>query len=120
MTSNDKFPSISLITVIGAVWGITMFAIGMVASFSLRSLDFDQETLGLLFGFMLILPISVWAFWKPKAAAIALVINFLAFECIVAVERGSPTAIQTLWRLGSPTAALAVGYLYLANHSSPE
>lgn len=105
------------ITIIGAVWGTAMFVLGLASSFSLRSTDASAEMLGLIFGFILVLPISVVAFWKPKAAAVALMIDFILFECTVAAHGGASDAIQTLWRLGLPTFALAFGYLYIARNS---
>jgi hypothetical protein len=102
---------------LGILWGAATFYVGVVSSRSLVATDLTRSVILLLCMFVLILPASVIAVWKPRIAALLLLILFLITEVTMLSEisrfelqgvRGSALFF------GVPSTLLALGYVYVA------
>lgn len=106
------------ILAVGVIWGTVAFFLGCIGSFA-ASLGNDgrqitKSLLALIFGFLIILPITLAASWIPRISAGLLVVSFLVFECVVISDVGFQGFLTVALKLGVPTCALTGGYVYVA------
>ena len=72
----------------GIAWGMIYFAVGIISSFTINSIDFWSSITLLVFTFLLPLPITVVAFWFSKSAGIALIISAVLCVAILVYLSG--------------------------------
>ena len=103
---------------IGVVWGTIAFFLGYFSAFAAPLGKDNEEVIGslvgLIFGFLIILPITLAAIWIPKISAGLLMLSFFMFECLVVSDVGLSGVLPVALRLGLPTIGLACGYMYVA------
>jgi len=69
----------------------------------------------LIFGFLIMLPITIAAIWKPKISASLLVVSFFIVECVGFADDGLRGVLSVAKKLALPNALLVCGYLYAAS-----
>lgn len=107
-------PIRSLIQGIGIAWGVLLFGIGVIGSFTFNSVHLISSLLVLVFGFLIILPITIVAFWRPKMAAIAVTVAFVITVCSVWAAGTARDAAKVGSKLIIPDAMLVCGYGFLS------
>jgi len=114
MSSN----TLRAIFTIGIAWGVIAFLIGLGSTIASPFGNVISSLILLIFGFLIILPISVAAIWKPKISAALLVISFLLFEGDVVAVDGLRTVFGVSLKLQLPNILLACAYAYAASVKS--
>lgn len=71
--------------------------------------------LAVVFGDLIVLPIAIMAYMRPKAAAVCLSISFLIFETALVATGDFRVAFLGGLVLAVPTGALVWGYTYVAS-----
>jgi hypothetical protein len=101
----DRPISSTLIFTIGIAWGVVAFSRGLAGSFALNSIGLSliKDLVVLMFGFLMILPITIAAIWKPKISAALLALSFFAVECVVLADDGLRGVLLVAKKLGAPT-----------------
>ncbi len=111
--------NIRVIFTIGIFWGAGAFLFGLgstVASpFGSGARQVAQSLALLVFGFLIVLPITIAAVWQPKVAAALLILSFMLFECVVVSIFGLRSFLPVALRQGTPNILLACGYIYAAS-----
>jgi hypothetical protein len=105
----------NIVLVLGVIYGSVAFLIGVAASFTLNGRDFIESLIGLVMGFLAILPIAILAIWKPRSAAILLAICLIAVECAGFANDGVRGAILVAEKLALPDVLLICGYAFVAS-----
>lgn len=105
----------NIILALGLAWGITLFLWGLGASFTIGARDFIWGILGIGLGYIMVLPITVTAYMRPRAAAVCLSISFLVLETAFFASGGSRVGFLGGLIMAVPTAALVWGYTYVAS-----
>ncbi len=108
-------PITNVIWALGVGWGIITFLWGLSSGFTIGARDFGWSILAVVFGFLMVLPITIVAYWQPKAAAVCLLVSFLILETAVVVTQGFRFGSLVGLLMGLPTAALVWGYTYMAS-----
>ena len=113
----DRAISTTVIFTIGIAWGVFAFLRGLAGSFTLNSIGLSliKDLAALMFGFLLILPITIAAIWKPKISAALLALSFFAVDCVVFADDGLHGMVLVAKKLGLPTIWLVCGYIYAAS-----
>jgi hypothetical protein len=75
-TSNR--PRVAALT-IGCVFGLLLFVVGFYAAFSITGASTGWDVLSFLSGFVVLLPLTVLGFFKPKVATVGLMVSAMAF-----------------------------------------
>jgi hypothetical protein len=109
-----EIPLVNIILTFGLVWGVATLLWGLGGSFVLGSTNFYAGLVGIIFGYLIVLPLAIVAFWRPKISAACLLISFLVLECSVFTAAGIRSVLVGTLVMGLPTAALAWGYTYVA------
>jgi hypothetical protein len=109
----------TFIFTMGIFWGVVDFFLGLAGSFTVNSIRLFESLMVLVFGFLLILPISIMAIWKPRLAAAALALSFFLVEAVGLADDGLRGVYLFGKKLGVPTLLLACGYAYLASLLKP-
>jgi hypothetical protein len=102
-----------LILLLGIVWGMISLRKALPAFFTLGETRLLGDLTALIFGFFVVLPTAIMAFWRPTISAVLLATGFSLAEIAVLVDYG----LRDTWILGeqmSPNLLLALGYGYLA------
>ena len=94
------------------IWGIVSFLQGLAGAFTLNSIHVFDSIIAIVFGFLIVLPTTIAAVWKPKLSAKLLLFSFLAVECTGLHLDGVRGAVQVARRLALPTFVLVSGYSY--------
>jgi hypothetical protein len=102
------------IFLVGIVWGVVSLFRGLAGSFTLNStgVSLVKDLVALVFGFLIVLPLAVTAFWKPKISAGLLVLSFVLVEIVGFSDEG----LQGVYLVGKKlilTLVLACGYAYV-------
>jgi uncharacterized membrane protein len=102
------------IFLVGIVWGVVSLFLGLAGSFTLNStgVSLVKDLVALGFGFFIVLPLAIAAFWKPKISAGLLVLSFVLVEIVGFSDEG----LQGVYLVGKkliPTLVLACGYAYV-------
>lgn len=100
---------------LGIAWGVVAFLLGLAGSFTLNSIHLIASLIVLIIGFLMVLPITILAIWKPKISAAFLTLSFLLLECAIYAIFGLSAVLRLALIEGIPYAALASGYLYVAS-----
>jgi len=103
-----------LILAAGVVWGSMALFLAYISSFAAPLGNGDKEVTDAVIALsclLVVLPTTIAAFWIPKISCGLLVLSFAIFECWVVREFGYKAVVPVALRLGSPTFALAGGYL---------
>lgn len=108
-------PLVKAILTVGVGWGVATFLWGLGGSFVLGSRDFYSGLVAIVFGYLVVLPITIAAFWHPKVSALCLLTSFLVLESATLVAGGVRYVLIGALVMGLPTAALASGYAYVAS-----
>jgi hypothetical protein len=106
-----------LILVLGILWGVVAFLMGLAASFTAGRNDGLRSLLLFVCGFLGILPVSIAAIRRPRMAAILVLISFFIVEIVLFSEPVQFThrgMINALLFFGVPDAMLILGYAYVA------
>ena len=109
------FPLTKIIWALGVLWGIVMFRWGLGGWFTIPARELVWGILGVIFGYLIVLPITIMAYWRPKMAAICLSISFLILETAVAATAGLRVSLLGGLLLLAPTVILIFGYMYMAS-----
>ncbi len=105
----------NVIWALGVGWGITTFFLGLVGGFRVGPPGFIWGLLAIVFGYLIVLPITIMAYWRPRAAGLGLFISFLFLESSVAASSGLRVAFLGGLIMAVPTGALIWGYVYIAS-----
>lgn len=103
------------VLVLGVIYGSVAFLIGIVASFTLDGRDIIESLIGLVMGFIAILPIAIAAIWKPRISAVLLSICLIAVECAGFANDGIRGAVLVAEKLALPDVLLILGYAFVAS-----
>lgn len=103
-----------LINGIGIGWGAVSFAIGVIGSFTLNSVHLVTSLLVLIFGFLIVFPIAIFARRRPGTAAIALAASFAITVCSVWAAETAIDGARVATRLIFPDGLLVCAYAYLS------
>jgi hypothetical protein len=103
------------IFLMGIVWGVVSLFRGLAGSFTLNSTGVSllKDLVALGFGFFIVLPLAITAFWWPKISAGLLVLSFVLVEIVGFSDEG----LQGVYLVGKKlilTLVLACGYAYIA------
>jgi hypothetical protein len=98
------------IFLVGIVWGVVSLFRGLTRSFTLNStgVSLVKDLVALGFGFFIVLPLAIAAFWKPKISADLLVLSFVLVEMVGFSDEG----LQGVYLVGKKlilTLVLACG-----------
>jgi hypothetical protein len=107
----------SFILAIGVVWGSAALFLAYLSSFAAPLGNSEKDVIDsvvVLMCCVLVLPITIAAFWIPKISAGLLLLTFAIFECAFVRDSGYKAIVPIALRLGLPTCALAGGYFYVA------
>lgn len=104
-----------VIRALGAAWGVILFLLGLANSFSIGGPNFIAGMVELVFGFLMVLPITIMAYWRPRVAAASLLIAFIVLECAVFTSDGLRVGSLVGLIIGLPNTALIWGYIYGAS-----
>lgn len=107
--------SLTAIFTVGIAWGVVAFLQGLVASFTLNSIRLIESLVVLIFGFLIILPITIAAIWKPKISVAVLVVSFFLVECVAFADDGLRGVLLVAKKLALPNVLLVCGYVYAAS-----
>jgi hypothetical protein len=107
--------ALKAIFTIGIAWGAVTFLIGLAGSFTLSSRDSVESIIVLVFGILIILPITIAAIWKPKTSAVLLALSFLLVEYGVFAVYGLHAALVAALKMELPNILMVCGYLYAAS-----
>jgi hypothetical protein len=107
------------ILTVGILWGLFVLAFGF-RSFFAAPLGYTpqqvrQTLVALIFGFVIVLPITIAAIWTPRISAALLLLSFTLSECAIFSGYGASGALAFAVPLGGPTLVLACGYAYVAH-----
>jgi len=103
------------VLILGVLYSVVAFVIGAAASFDLNGKDLIESLVGLVMGFLAILPISIAAIWKPRASAILVAICFIGVECAGFSNDGVRGIVLVAEKLALPDVLLICGYAYVAS-----
>ena len=106
------------VLVLGVIYGSVAFLIGIAASFTLNGRDIIESLIGIVMGFIAILPIGIAAIWKPRSSAGLLAICFIAVECAGFANDGIRGVVLVAEKLALPGVLLICGYAFVASTST--
>ncbi len=112
--------ALKAIFAIGIAWGVVAFFVGLIGSFTLSSRDSIESIIVLIFGILMILPITIVAIWKPKTSAVLLAFSFLLVEYGVFALYGLHAVLVVALKPELPNILLVCGYLYAASVRAKE
>jgi hypothetical protein len=101
----------------GIVWGMFSLRQGFPVFFTLTETRLIGDLTVVTFGFFIVLPAAILAFWRPAISAALLAVGFFLADIAMLVDYGP----RDTWVLGgqmAPNLALALGYAYLAFYRS--
>ena len=104
----------NVILTLGLAWGVMTFLWGLGGAFVLGSNNFYSGVVAAVFGYLVVLPITITACWWPRVSVVCLSISFLVLECATFVASGLRYVAIGALVMGLPTATLAWGYIYVA------
>ena len=107
-------PLVKIILALGIAWGVTTFFWGLAGSFVLGPTDFYSGVIAIVLGYLIVLPITITACWRPRVSAVCLLISLLVLECTIFASGGLRYLAIGALIMGVPTAALVWGYAYVA------
>jgi hypothetical protein len=113
--SEKKMSIAYAVLVIGVIYGSVTFLIGIAASFTLNGRDIFESLIGIVFGFLAILPIAIAAIWKPRVSAALVAICFIGVECAGLSNDGVRGAVLVAEKLALPDVLLICGYAFVAS-----
>jgi hypothetical protein len=90
------------------------FLAGLASSFTIGSTDVVRSFLGVIFGFLVILPIAIVAIWKPKISVVLLAICLVTVEVLGFTWYGMQGILLAVEKLTYPHISLICGYAYVA------
>ena len=99
----------------GVAWGVIDFFLGLAGGFTVNSIRLFESLMVLIFGFLIVLPVSIMAFWKPRLAAAALILSFFLVEVVGFADDRMRGVYLVGKKLGLPTLLLACGYAYVVS-----
>src|ERR1700733_15597689 len=100
-------PLTNAILTLGIAWGVLTFLMGLVGSFVFTGQDYYTGLIAVLFGYLMVLPETIVAFWWPKISAACLLFSFLVLEFSLFKSAGLRYVFIGALVMGLPTAALA-------------
>jgi hypothetical protein len=103
------------VLVLGVIYGSVAFLIGVAASFTLNGKDFIESLIGLVMGFLAILPITIAAIWKPRTSALLVAICLIGVECAGFSNDGLRGVALVAYKLAVPDLLLICGYTFVAS-----
>ena len=95
---------------IGLIWGIVSLCIGIVSSFTFNSIHLVESSVVLLSGFLSVLPITIFAIWKPKTAASLLALSICIAVGSVCMTEGFHDGGVVALKLGTPNLIVILLY----------
>ena len=76
------------IHVFAMIWGVILFLLGLASSMTMNDKDLLLSVIILLFVFMLVLPITILAIWKPSVSSLLLTVCFLMSQSAAMFKGG--------------------------------